>query len=143
MAPTNASPTKSPKRGRKSKSSASPASSQGTSALLGTSQDVTNNWYRKPKTTRGYKGYVENGKKWLENFTSQDRQDLGDGTSSQDVNLSDLCDAFTKISAATPIALRLFSASKCETEGCGFRTAEGIRSAFKAHFERCVLAVLS
>lgn len=42
--------------------------------------------------------------------------------------------AFDNISEYTPKALHAFVVYKCEIEGCSYKTAEGIRSAFKNFF---------
>ncbi|KAG9319516.1 hypothetical protein KVV02_003246 [Mortierella alpina] len=47
---------------------------------------------------------------------------------------SDLKNAFEKLNQFIPTALRVFIAIKCQDEGCTYKTAEGIRSAFKQYF---------
>ncbi|KAF8147030.1 hypothetical protein K438DRAFT_1989996 [Mycena galopus ATCC 62051] len=96
-----------------------------TSSLLDNSQQTTDEWYKSTRTKKGYANYVKSGKKWLVDWTTEDR--LGDEISE---------DAFDDITAATPVALRALVAYKCEHLKRGFSSAEGIRSAFKDYFER-------
>jgi hypothetical protein len=56
--------------------------------------------------------------------------------------LLQLGDAFDKIGEKTSMALCLYTADKCEQLGQSFAVAEGMRSAFKLYFERCVLCSL-
>ncbi|KAF9944455.1 hypothetical protein BGZ70_004632, partial [Mortierella alpina] len=78
----------------------------------------TVNTYRRSKgTKRNYDGDINRGKAFIVG--------LGD---------SALKNAFEELSELTPTALRVLIASKCETQGCSYKTAEGIRSAFKQYF---------
>ncbi|KAJ7128266.1 hypothetical protein C8R46DRAFT_1237037 [Mycena filopes] len=95
------------------------------SSLLNNSQQTTDDWYKSPRTKKGYASYVKSGKGWLTDWTAEDR--LDDEIS---------CDAFDVITAQTPLALRALTAYKCEHLERGFASAEGLRSAFKDYFER-------
>ncbi|KAJ7221991.1 hypothetical protein C8J57DRAFT_1253744 [Mycena rebaudengoi] len=84
-------------------------------SLLANSTETTVQWYKSPRTKKGYGNYVK----------KLDRLDA---------EIS--ADAFDAITEATPLALRAFTAYKCEHLKRGFSTAEGVRSAFKDYFER-------
>ncbi|KAJ7247425.1 hypothetical protein B0H12DRAFT_1072938 [Mycena haematopus] len=116
-----------PGRSRKAKPASNDVSELPSAAsLLSNSQQTTDDWYKSPRTKKkGYANYVKSGKTWLVDWTAEDR--LGDEIST---------DAFDKITAKTPLALRALVAYKCEHLKCGFSSAEGIRSAFKDYFER-------
>ncbi|KAJ7127320.1 hypothetical protein C8R43DRAFT_1134814 [Mycena crocata] len=94
-------------------------------SLLDDSRQTTDEWYKSARTKKGYGNYVKSGKKWLVEWTAEEH--LDDEISA---------DAFDKISAETPLALRALTAYKCEHLERGFASAEGIRSAFKDYFER-------
>lgn len=104
-----------------------------TSALLSQSLETTEEWYKSKRTKKGYANYLKAGKKWLEDWTSEAREDSDDDS---DFGAPNLKGAFDSITEYTPIALRLLVAFKCDHNGLGFTTAEGIRSAFKDYFER-------
>ncbi|KAF7333246.1 hypothetical protein MSAN_02426700 [Mycena sanguinolenta] len=115
-------------RGRKTKSASDGEQDSdlpSAASLLNNSQQTTDEWYKSPRTKKGYANYVKSGKKWLVDWTAEDR--LGDEISA---------DAFDNITAETPLALRALVAYKCEHLKRGFSSAEGIRSAFKDYFER-------
>ncbi|KAJ7143011.1 hypothetical protein C8R44DRAFT_726298 [Mycena epipterygia] len=95
------------------------------SSLLNNSQQTTDEWYKSPRTKKGYGNYVKGGKTWLEEWTSEGRLD-------DEIAV----DAFDNITDQTPLALRALTAYKCEHLGRGFASAEGLRSAFKDYFER-------
>ena len=46
-----------------------------------------------------------------------------------------LAKAFDSITEQTPVALQMLISYKCDHQGQGFATAEGIQSAFKHYFE--------
>ena len=46
--------------------------------------------------------------------------------------------AFDNISAQTPTVLQLLTAYKCDHLGQQFETADGLHSAFKLYWERCI-----
>ncbi|KAJ7751358.1 hypothetical protein B0H16DRAFT_1460271 [Mycena metata] len=94
-------------------------------SLLSNSQQTTDDWYKSPRTKKGYANYVKSGKTWLVDWTAEGR--LDDEISS---------DAFDVITAQTPLALRARTAYKCEHLERGFASAEGLRSAFKDYFGR-------
>jgi hypothetical protein len=109
-------------------------------SLLIQSQDTTEKWYRARRTTKAYANYVKSGKAFLESWASSHQSDP-DGTEPPGGALQDrstFAYAFDTIDEKTPIALRLLLAYKCDYEGKGFATAEGMRSAFKSYFEMCV-----
>ncbi|KAJ7611137.1 hypothetical protein DFH06DRAFT_1345694 [Mycena polygramma] len=97
------------------------------SSLLSDSRQTTEDWYKSSRTKAGYANYVKSGKKWLVDWTAEGR--LDDEISGT---------AFDVISEDTPLALRALTAYKCEHLERGFASAEGLRSAFKDYFERCV-----
>ncbi|KAJ7269030.1 hypothetical protein C8J57DRAFT_1509246 [Mycena rebaudengoi] len=94
-------------------------------SLLANSTETTDQWYKSPRAKKGYGNYVKSGKTWVVDWTAEDRLDA---------EIS--ADAFEAITEATPLALRAFTAYKCEHLKRGFSTAEGVRSAFKDYFER-------
>ncbi|KAJ7748139.1 hypothetical protein B0H16DRAFT_1725751 [Mycena metata] len=109
------------KAAQKSTSSNLPSAS----SLLNNSQQTTDDWYKSPRTKKGYANYVKSGKSWLVDWTAEDRLD-------DEISF----DAFDVITAETPLALRALTAYKCEHLERGFASAEGLRSAFKDYFER-------
>ncbi|KAJ7149449.1 hypothetical protein C8R43DRAFT_1128452 [Mycena crocata] len=111
----------------KATSSASARSSglSSASSLLNNSQQTTDEWYKSPRTKKGYGNYVKSGKKWVAEWT-------GEGHLDDEIS----ADAFDNITAETPLALRALVAYKCEHLERGFASAEGLRSAFKDYFER-------
>ena len=125
--------TPSSKKGRNRKKSLITIPLPTTAQLLDQTQQTTDEWYKSQRTRKGYANYVKNGKEWLAGWASgeQYEEDLEDGRLRVE-----LATAFEKIGEQTPVALRLFTAFKCEHQGCGFSTAEGLRSAFKDYFER-------
>ncbi|KAJ7227574.1 hypothetical protein C8J57DRAFT_1535024 [Mycena rebaudengoi] len=121
-----------PKAKTKSKAAAKPTTTSAPSSdlpsgstLLENSRQTTDQWYKSSRTKKGYAGYVKGGKTWVAEWTAEDR--LGDEFSAT---------AFDSIAEETPLALRAFTAYKCEHMQKGFATAEGIRSAYKDYFER-------
>ena len=130
------------KRGSKKNAAAQPTSGSAlntsdpsTSRLLDHTRQTTDDWYKSSRTKKGYAGYVKSGKKWV--FEWAGAQMEPDAQSSTDES-EGLALAFDSLSKNTPLALRLLTAFKCDHNGKGFATAEGIRSAFKDYFERCV-----
>jgi hypothetical protein len=107
------------------------------SVLLNHSQETTEEWYRSPRTKKGYANYVKSGKDWLKTWVAEGGldDDVGNGPEDGQQRLR-FADAFDKITAQTPTALRLLTAYKCDHNGLGFSTAEGLWSAFKLYFER-------
>lgn len=101
------------------------------SSLLNNSQQTTDQWYKSPRTKKGYGNYVKSGKKWIAAWT-------GEGHLDDEIS----ADAFDNITAETPLALRALVAYKCEHLERGFASAEGLRSAFKDYFERSVACSL-
>jgi hypothetical protein len=114
-----------------------PSSSPSKSVLLNHSQSTTDTWYKAARTTKAYATYVNSGKAFLKSWVEEGRLGSAEETEVPEERLEYL-GAFDCIGSQTPVALRLFTAYKCDHEGKGFATAEGIRSAFKQYFERCV-----
>ncbi|KAE9390676.1 hypothetical protein BT96DRAFT_945947 [Gymnopus androsaceus JB14] len=108
-------------------------SNPSTSRLLNHTRQTTDDWYKSSRTKKGYARYVKSGKKWV--FEWAGAQMEPDAQSSTD-ELEGLALAFDLLSKNTPLALRLLTAFKCDHNGKGFATAEGIWSAFKDYFER-------
>lgn len=102
--------------------------------LLQSSRLTTDEWYKATRTTKTYANYVKAGKKWLEDWVTESRDD-GNTTGNDREERMAFRGAFDVIGANTPTALRLYTAYKCEHQGLGFPTADGIRSAFKQYFE--------
>jgi hypothetical protein len=117
--------------------------------LLNHTRLTTDEWYKAAKTTKAYANYVKNGKAFLQSWAadSDGSTSLGGEEESGIVDnageRSAFSGAFDSIGSQTPIALRLFAAYKCDHQGKGFSTAEGMRSAFKLYFERCVARILT
>jgi len=107
------------------------------SRLLSQSLQTTDDWYKSVRTKKGYANYVKNGKKLLAEWTADEGDDGVEGPDS-DLDKAELGRAFDAITEYTPTALRLVMAYKCEHLGRAFATAEGLRSAFKHYFERCI-----
>jgi hypothetical protein len=105
------------------------------SVLLRQSLLTTDEWYKSSKTTKAYAAYVKSGKKFLESWEEEGSTDI---PSNEPEDQSTFAGAFDEINSKTPIALRLLTAYKCDHQGKGFATAEGLRSAFKLYFERYV-----
>ena len=105
------------------------------SVLLSQSLLTTDEWYKSSKTTKAYAAYVKSGKKFLESWEEEGSTDI---SSNEPEDPSTFAGAFDEINSKTPIALRLLTAYKCDHQGKGFATAEGLRSAFKLYFERYV-----
>ncbi|KAI0057704.1 hypothetical protein BV25DRAFT_1919893 [Artomyces pyxidatus] len=91
-------------------------------------------WYHSKNTTKAYSNYVKAGKKWLKEFVQQSTTNET-GAPGVD-NANQLAGAFDSISDQTPLALKLYTAFKCEEGQLGFSTAEGARTAFKDYFTR-------
>jgi hypothetical protein len=106
------------------------------SQLLDHSHQTTEDWYKSSRTKKGYAGYVKAGKKWILDWACTESEP--DGRSVTESDSEGLAYAFDTISKDTPLALRLLTAFKCDHNGKGFPTAEGIRSAFKDYFERYI-----
>ncbi|KAK7691284.1 hypothetical protein QCA50_004677 [Cerrena zonata] len=105
-----------------------------TTQLLQSSRLTTDEWYKAARTTKAYANYVKAGKKWLEDWVTEARDD-GNATGSDREERIAFREAFDIIGTNTPTALRLYTAYKCEHNNLGFPTADGIRSAFKQYFE--------
>src|SRR5262245_45227673 len=123
-----------------SPTSAPLAASPSVSDLLSQSRLTSEEWYRSSRTTKAYAGYVKSGKAFLESWTDEatlagEIQHTASGDPEEGPTFAG---AFDDIGPRTPIALRLLTAYKCDHQGKGFSTAEGIRSAFKSYFERYV-----
>jgi hypothetical protein len=92
--------------------------------------------------TKAYASYVQSGKAFLETWVEEECVNLDfrlkDMANSVQEERSIFQGAFDIIGSQTPVALRLLTAYKCDHQGKGFLTAEGIQSAFKLYFERCV-----
>lgn len=107
--------------------------------LLEQSKLTTDGWYKSKRTTKAYANYVKAAIKWLDGWTdesgvdgsSDETDDGADGVGRREA----FSGALSSVSEHTPTVLRLYLAFKCEHEGCGFSTAEGLRSAFKQYFE--------
>jgi hypothetical protein len=114
------------------------------SALLDQSKLTTDEWYRSARTNKAYAGYVKGGKQFLASWAEGESLDVPsmEHPSKDPEDRLSFAGAFDSISSRTPTALRLLLAYKCDHEGKGFSTAEGLRSAFKSYFERCVLRSL-
>lgn len=69
------------------------------------------------KTTSNYKTYIERGKKYASNSGPE------------------VANVFDSITSITPVILRAFVSHKCNENGLSYKTAEGIRSAFKRYFQ--------
>lgn len=102
--------------------------------LLQSSRLTTDEWYKAARTTKAYANYVKAGKKWLEDWVTEARDD-GNANRGTGEERTAFRAAFDVIGANTPTALRLYTAYKCEHQSCGFSTADGVRSAFKQYFE--------
>lgn len=88
---------------------------------------------RPARTRKTYDGYIQRGKKFLEDVIAQHR--AKDGTNQIETN--ELAKAFNddKPNKYSAIALELFLTPKCLTEDNGISTAEGIRGAFSDYWE--------
>lgn len=131
--------------------SASEANAPNTRSLLEQSRLTTEEWFKSARTTKQYASYVKAGKKWLEtlvqesnsseeasNMQGQEAERGGQSESSTQEDSNEhavFAGAFDTLGEHTPTVLRLYIAYKCEHQGLGFSTAEGIRSAFKNYFE--------
>jgi hypothetical protein len=117
-----------------------PTAEPSVSDLLGKSRLTCDEWYRSPRTTKAYANYVKNGKVFLESWADEATLVTGDhGIASDDLeDMSAFAGAFDEINSRTPMALRLLMMYKCDHQGKGFSTAEGLRSAFKSYFEMYV-----
>ncbi|KAF9170859.1 hypothetical protein BGX21_003143 [Mortierella sp. AD011] len=69
------------------------------------------------KTRKNYNGHIERGKKYAA------------------MAGPDMAGAFDSLTIMTPVVLRAFVSHKCNEEGFTYKTAEGIRSAFKRNEE--------
>ncbi|KAF9999980.1 hypothetical protein BGZ80_000629, partial [Entomortierella chlamydospora] len=69
------------------------------------------------KTRENYNGHIERGKKYAA------------------MSGPDMAGAFDSLTIMTPVVLRAFVSHKCNENGFTYKTAEGIRSAFKRYFE--------
>ena len=118
----------------------SPTVNPSVSDLLSQSRLTSEEWYRSPRTTKAYAGYVKSGKIFLDSWADEATFVAGgpDIVNDDSEDKLGFARAFDEISSRTPLALRLLTAYKCDHQGKGFSTAEGLRSAFKSYFERCV-----
>jgi hypothetical protein len=95
-------------------------------------------WYKSVRTKKGYTNYVKSGKEWLVEWAkklelagrTEDNFEVDD-----DLEMN-LANAFDSITEQTPVAFRILIFYKCDHQGRGFATAEGICSSFKHYFER-------
>ena len=103
--------------------------------LAALSAQKVNEWFRAATTQELYKRYVREAKTWLEDWTS--------GMTNSDVDALEVqlaTDqiafkyAFDTMSEYTAKALHAFVIYKCNVQGLSYKTAEGIRSAFKNYF---------
>jgi hypothetical protein len=95
-------------------------------------------WYKSVRTKKGYANYVKSGKEWLVEWAK--KPELA-GRTEDNFEVDDdlemnLAKAFDSITEQTPVALQMLISYKCDHQGRGFATAEGIRSAFKHYFEQ-------
>ena len=107
--------------------------------LLSQSQQTTDEWYKSVRTKKGYANYVKSGKEWLVEWAKKPEAErmMGDDEVDDDSEMrTNLEKAFNSITDHTPVALRMLISYKCDHQGRGFATAEGLRSAFKHYFER-------
>ncbi|KAJ7778003.1 hypothetical protein DFH07DRAFT_766219 [Mycena maculata] len=79
----------------------SPTELPSASSLLNNSQQTTDEWYKSPRTKKGYSNYVKSGKAWIIEWTSEGR--LDDEISA---------DAFDIITSEIPLALRALTVFK-------------------------------
>ncbi|GBE89867.1 hypothetical protein SCP_1701930 [Sparassis crispa] len=89
-------------------------------------------WFRAESTSDGYKQYVREGKAWIAKWAESMKG--SDGTSMDALDSSAIAVAFDTVSEYTPKALHAFVIYKCEIQENSYKTAEGIRSAFKHYF---------
>lgn len=113
---------------------------QPTAAVLnGTSRMTVAEWFRAKSMTRTYESYLKAGKLWLAEWTGEDREAVPGEYREEGVDVPEVRSVFSNvfdtIGEHTPTALRMFTAFKCDHQGKGFATAEGLRSAFKSYFE--------
>ena len=112
-------------------------------------QLTTEEWYKSKNTQKLYASHVKGGMQFVKDWDAEheeDEEDIQekdmDGTAAASgrstANSLRLGDAFEKVGEKTPMALRLYTADKCERLSRSFAVAEGTRSAFKLYFERCV-----
>lgn len=108
--------------------------------LLSQSQQTTDEWYKSVRTKKGYANYVKSGKEWLLEWAKKpevaERMEESLEVDGDSETCTNLAKAFDSITEQTPVALRILISYKCDHQGRGFATAEGIRSAFKHYFER-------
>ena len=106
--------------------------------LLSRSQQTMDEWYKSVRTKKGYANYVKSGKEWLVEWAKKPELAgrMEDNLEVDDDLEMNLATAFDSITEQTPVALRMLISYKCDHQGRGFATAEGIRSAFKHYFER-------
>lgn len=108
--------------------------------LLSQSKETTEQWYKSKRTLKGYAGYVKAGRGWLvDAFPEEEQEGDEDGRLLDEDENAEMRTGFDVLSESTPLALRLFTTYKTEVDNCKFKTAEGIRSAFKDYFARCVV----
>lgn len=97
-------------------------------------------WFRATSTSDAYKRYVKDGREWVRKWVEETQRSEGAGDESDDAGSTlepgsrDMAEAFDMISELTPRALHAFVVYKCEVQGNSYKTAEGIRSAFKHYF---------
>lgn len=102
------------------------------SALLTASKDKVDAWFRASSTSESYKCYVKEGREWVLRYAQQLENSGQNNEAGWDTK--ELAVAFDAIGELTPKALHAFVVYKCEVLENGYKTAEGIRSAFKHYF---------
>ena len=90
-------------------------------------------WFRAQSTQENYKRYVREAREWVIGWAAG-MQDAAGESDQDDADRAALGLAFDSISEYTPKALHAFVVYKCEITGLSYKTAEGIRSAFKNYF---------
>jgi hypothetical protein len=113
-----------------------PPNTPSVSTLLARTKLTTDEWYKSSNTTKAYANYVKSGKTFLKDWAEEGRLSPA-GQNDGPEDCSAISEAFDTIGSLTPIALKLLTVFKCDHQGKGFSTAEGLRSAFKLYFERC------
>ncbi|KII85744.1 hypothetical protein PLICRDRAFT_178074 [Plicaturopsis crispa FD-325 SS-3] len=130
------SPRKSPRKKSAPTSAPEHEDDPSASSLLDHSRVTTDQWYKASSTTQAYANYVKAGKKWLKGWVEEGRDQVADDEGTASEERSAFADALDIIGEHTPTVLRLLTALKCDHQGHSYRTAEGLRSAFKDYFER-------
>ncbi|KAI0056179.1 hypothetical protein BV25DRAFT_1921184 [Artomyces pyxidatus] len=143
LQPTPPPSPRKPRTPRKSPNKNSPATTSTSSptsstCLLSQAEATSKKWYRQPKTTSQYDGYIKNGRLWLQSFSTCEHEEVEVPDGDPSLGREKFVDAFDKLSEYTAVALLLYTVYKCDEQGNGFATAEGVRAAFKQHFERAL-----